>query len=443
MRANADAMVAFFLRRNSCRTFLAKRRWILTLTLVPLLTLWLDAPAGATDGHDMVEELVADDISVDHTVVQGPTEALEGMARQVASENDAPYEETLAMLVYQQKAGQLLTELDDSGHLPETFAGSEFPIDDPQTMIWYFKGEAPTGFIHEAAVAGVPGLSIKGSQRFSLNELIGLQDAAHDAVVEFGHNNVYSYFDLRTQKIILEVSDGTDQAGATQEREVFVNQKIQTALGLLDINIEIIDLWREPSVELMHAYGGAWFRDDGVDECTSAFIAYGAAGYGPLTAAHCEGLNQLADAGSGSSFSAAFASEHIGFWGDIEFHTSSHYSYAQFYISNTTRRTVTGRVANTAMSTNTAVCRYGRASANEDCGTVSAINTVATFFWGGNWVTARHMVDAINISGTGETVVDRCMRGQLRGASPTAGAIQMGTSSSVRSKMPNMGSGSR
>ncbi|RMH40841.1 MAG: hypothetical protein D6688_12360 [Alphaproteobacteria bacterium] len=258
---------------------------------------------GASDGglgpHPDGDVAASDDTAT----VLGPEAALEMTARSLADEAGVSYEDALGLVEYQQRATGLLTQLSDDGLLESSFAGSEF-VGDSAAMIWYFKGEPLADYPALAAQAGVGGVQIQTGQPYSLDELVDRQDAVHDAVVALGYENAYSYFDLASQAITVEVSDGPTLAVSAGAREASVRDAVADREGNIDVDLRIIDMPDGPRMELTHAHGGAWFRDDGVNECTSAFIASGSAGYRPLTAAHCEGLNQLADAGSGSSFSA-------------------------------------------------------------------------------------------------------------------------------------------
>ena len=238
--------------------------------------------------------------------VLGPTQALELSARMYAGEMGVTFAEAFKTLEFQQRATGFLQNLDESGELSPDFAGSEFPLDDDRVFVLYFKGDAPEEYVAAAKAAGIDAVRLEGGQQYSLDELIGLQDALHDATVALGYRSAYSSFDIRSQVITVEVSDGPTRAPSDGQRRTAVKGAVIGELGieLADAAFEFSERPDGPAIELTHAYGGATMRGPGVGNCTSAFIASGPSGYGPLTAAHCEGIIYLADAGSGASFPA-------------------------------------------------------------------------------------------------------------------------------------------
>ncbi|MGI9610126.1 MAG: hypothetical protein ACR2NL_07505, partial [Acidimicrobiia bacterium] len=158
---------------------------------------------------------------------------------------------------------------------------------------------------------------------------------------------------------------------------------------------------------LEHGYGGAMMRLSNDDfECTSGFVVRRSSDWleGVLTASHCEGLTQMdennTEGGTNLTFSAPWKGEHIGAYGDVEWHSTTHDDFPQFWATDYVRHTQRGRVYNFQIGLNDDVCRYGR-STGLDCGVVDNVNVSHTFTWLGQTVTAQNLARTANMTSTG------------------------------------------
>lgn len=125
-------------------------------------------------------------------------------------------------------------------------------------------------------------------------------------------------------------------------------------------------------VEEQHSRGGNWLRDDGVRECTSGWSVSRPNGDGIVTAAHCTGLNEFEQPGI-TPYGMTFRDQERGSGGDVEYHTTTHVEYAEFYSNATTIRNVNGIRTTSSMDGNS-VCVYGRSSNTRSCShTVTAV----------------------------------------------------------------------
>ncbi len=388
---------------------------VVALVLVPNM-----APSGAQSGpagkdqppSAPVEEIApADDPApADNVKVLSGSEAQSQDAEAISTASGEPVAETAEKLAFQQRV------LDIIGSLPpeilsESYAGAVFMFPESRATL-YFKGAVPEEAQARRDAANIANLDLVGGQKYSLDELSRRQNVVHDAFVELGFTQLVSQFDVVSQVITTEVAL---HPGRPDLRGQALRDAVRASAREKGIEIEP-DLLRiierpapEPLTILEHSWGGAGLRVNGVFNCTSAFTVKRASDgvEGTLTASHCEGLNQMDENdGSGGvtlTFSAPFASEHIGTFGDIEWHTTSHVDYPEFWSTATSRRPVQGRIANSQISQNAFVCHFGRSS-GYSCGNVSSVSTNSTFEWagcGGCTVTARDMVAVVNANSAG------------------------------------------
>lgn len=127
-------------------------------------------------------------------------------------------------------------------------------------------------------------------------------------------------------------------------------------------------------------------RDGGVNECTSGWsvrrISDGATGV--VTAAHCEGIDRFVQTGVGAYSAPFLAPEHIGPWGEVEWHTTTHVELAEFYATSTSIRNVTAIEPYGDVMVDESVCVYGRDTDTRNCSLdVRFTRVLATFFWEG------------------------------------------------------------
>ena len=117
-------------------------------------------------------------------------------------------------------------------------------------------------------------------------------------------------------------------------------------------------------------------RDDGADECTSGFTVRknGTSVDGVLTAAHCSGLNQYREP-TGLVYSMSYQAAANPGWGDVEWHTTTHTEYDDFYYSklHNSRIDVTGMLQSWQFDYGDIVCAFGRVSGAMGCDTINGL----------------------------------------------------------------------
>lgn len=384
-----------------------KRRRLLVFLAVVAFAVIAVASAAAARG----EEDVNDPDYLDGTPVLGREEALAFDAKTIAEEEGLSLEVVLDRFDLQIAVDDVIAAMPEDAM--KTSYASHMMVHEatkPGAAI-FFKGDVPPEVEQLVDKAGLIGVELRGGFKYTLDELVQRQTQAHYAVVALGFTNVYSTIDIQTQAVTVEValsSDKPELSGKALRDAIIGELDKAPPAERARFDANELQIVQYPVgtrlVELAHGYGGAGLSDDGVRECTSAFVVRRSSDSieGILTAAHCEGINQIeqnnANGGVDLTFSAPWKGEHIGNWGDVEWHSTTHDDFPEFWSDVDQRRTVSSRIANNQIGVNDVVCKYGRFG-GRDCGSVDAINTLATFEWLGSTVTAENMVDARSIVG--------------------------------------------
>lgn len=253
-----------------------------------------------------------------------------------------------------------------------------------------FTGEVPAAAT--TAIASMESLDanniiLTGDGLISMHDHIRRAELAAVALRDLGYEDAITFFDPTNQVLVIELQiapdapqpDTLEIVKAVQDR-VYAEQTENGEARFVDraALVDIADIkftiltGSGPMVIMAHSRGGNWLRDDGVRECTSGWSVNGASGDGIITAGHCNGLNQFEQPGV-TPYSMTFRSQVHGAGGDVEYHTTSHAEYAEFYSSASTIRDVTGlKTTNTMVGS--VVCVYGRASNVRTCDhTVEAV----------------------------------------------------------------------
>lgn len=113
----------------------------------------------------------------------------------------------------------------------------------------------------------------------------------------------------------------------------------------------------------------------GTATCTSGFTAFRGGQWGLLTAGHCpNATHQIV----GSTYGFSFVTEHVGSYGDAQFHASTdptRLNSIKIANSGPTYRTITSTAYPVAGAS---ICNFGRTRPNAACTTVAAVNVCLT-----------------------------------------------------------------
>ena len=122
-----------------------------------------------------------------------------------------------------------------------------------------------------------------------------------------------------------------------------------------------------------HTYGGAkTFKYGETGYCTTGFTVSGSED-GVLTAGHCSNSRTYEEYPGATPYTLTFKGQYVGYYGDVQWHSSSHVEYDDFYYQSTTRQDVSGVKSASTFAYGDTVCRYGRKTGN-DCYELAAWN---------------------------------------------------------------------
>jgi hypothetical protein len=237
-----------------------------------------------------------------------------------------------------------------------------------------FTGEVPSEVAREVQQRGqLDTIALTGNGMITIADHISRAELAAEALVDLGYKNAITFFDFKNNvlRTELKLPEGVaplnklDLVNALRNR--VQGSRLQGRAAMVDardINLTILT-GSGPIITLQHSRGGNWLRDDGVRECTSGWSVFGPNGDGIITAGHCTGLNQFEEPGV-TPYGMSFQSEHRGSGGDLEYHTTIHDEYDDFYATASDIRDVTHIRATNTMVGNS-VCVYGRSSNSRSC----------------------------------------------------------------------------
>jgi hypothetical protein len=247
---------------------------------------------------------------------------------------------------------------------PDQFVGSSLAATPEGKPTLYLKGEASRALLELVGKSGVE-VAIDEGQPYSRQELEKRSQDIHRALVALGYRNVSSGPDI--------TSHGGISAFVAAQSGLESNSDAILALLPHDLRH---DLTLTVSASLnggdKDAFGGMKIRDDGTPVCTSGFSVFRLSdGVGGVTTAgHCPNaaLNEIVHPGHGVHALTNFRGQHLGQWGDVQWHSSDQFEPDDFLVTGIARdvSAVEG-IANIAV--NEAVCFMTIFSPNphEDC----------------------------------------------------------------------------
>ncbi|GII80156.1 hypothetical protein Sru01_51380 [Sphaerisporangium rufum] len=386
-------------RRAGARTTMVGLLVLGGLSALPPLAAQADPAPTAGGRPDVVAETTP---PADGALIT-PEQALERDAAAAAKLAHVSIPEARRRLLVQQKVSNFVDSLPEDVRA-RTYAGGrlDFTASTPATL--YFKGQVP-----EAVQArAIPEAKLAGGMKYSFEEMADRQNAMHAAVNDLGFSQVQSTFDLTTQRVELDVVQRPDRPDLRGQQ---LRDKLtaRMAANRSAAATPAFTIKEHPAGTVLAApstgYGGSSMRSSGVFQCTSAFVVRRTSDQaeGVLTAAHCEGINQMDEnnslGGVVSTFTAPFVSEHIGVNGDIEWHTTTgHDDVPQFWDTVATRRAVTSRISSSGYLDGAYVCHYGRTSGTS-CGSINNTNATINFPWAGCGGCTKTAYNMVGVSG--------------------------------------------
>lgn len=235
---------------------------------------------------------------------------------------------------------------------PDVFVGSVAPDDWNGNPVIYIKGAVDQVLLSELNARNIDVIDM---QPYSLIELKQKQARVHSNLSDQGYKYIATSFDIREGVVKVKVTPA--------------DNIIAKPLLIDDVVITFED---EP-VAIHHAsFGGMVAASNGSLVCTTGWLVVssvylGTSSYsGPSTAGHCSGVDDVSYPGSRNT--SVLIREHVGFWGDMEWHSTNSPTVANFYASENEVRpvhTVQQSVGNIVVGE--PLCLYGRASNQRDC----------------------------------------------------------------------------
>lgn len=339
------------------------RRLIVFLALTSLLLLAI--PGAAHEGETHRE----DEVQVDPPVavrMQSPGEAAIADAKAVAEASGAPLDAVLRGLAHQDRFDQVLLQVGE--RYGEIYAGA-YTDNFPQSVSTIrIKGQVPAALMELVAASGEP-VEIVGGAPHSWQELTTLGREVSLLLQEEGHPGAVTWIEVREGRINATVPftrrSAAEITGQVLARVVERQPETARLLSTDTLRIEVA----APGTELgvgEHTYGGGEALDDGFRECTTAFtVNLAGGGTGVLTAAHCNGINQYRQ-NDGLTYSMPWLDEHVGTYGDMEIHSSTHIEPDDYYADFNMLRDVSGISPITAYNVGDWICKFGRTT-GRDC----------------------------------------------------------------------------
>lgn len=242
----------------------------------------------------------------------------------------------------------------------------------------------PAAHGHVVFVGGVPELaadlvadpnvSVKGGAVLSMGEQYHLVRDLAGAMEELGLRAMTAY-DHRTQRI--RVRHEPEPTRGFVNKQVVVDAVARRlgrppTVGTADFDLEeVAEASLTPTATVR---GGTTLQDDGSFECTSGFAVANSSGVrGLLTAAHCNGLNQVVVSVTHSmSFQAQVSTYSQG---DVEWHSTAGSEIGSFFADSSNIRDVEA-AQHTSFQVGSTVCHYGRGSNVRTCNhSVDSVNS--------------------------------------------------------------------
>ena len=318
-------------------------------------------PAAAAVGSDV--QLTQDDHAADGRVLSA-AETHDEMARMAAESFGIPQSVASQAIRHQQTMDSIQSAIRALN--PDGYGGAvHADLPDIGTTVYVAAADVEAARL---LVADQENVSIAVASH-SLEDLIEGHVAAAEALVARGMDvdDFITQVDVALGSVVVRLVDTTP---AIED----LTRELESAAGV-SIVARVVSAEELRHVET-HTYGGGQLRDDGADECTSGFTVRknGTSVDGVLTAAHCSGLNQYREP-TGLVYSMSYQAAANPGWGDVEWHTTTHTEYDDFYYSklHNSRIDVTGMLQSWQFDYGDIVCAFGRVSGAMGCDTINGL----------------------------------------------------------------------
>ncbi len=266
----------------------------------------------------------------------------------IAGQKGWTIENTTRHMTDQERFGDLQDAIE--AQYAAVFSGAEFATRPGGRSYLRFKGVVPAG-ARELATASGLNVGLTGNRKFSATELGNRATALATFFRDRGYEQV-AVVVLPTGRIVVSISG--------QRRSDI------TLPLLLRSGTRVTYTDQDVSVDL-HTYGGAEVSSP-TSECTSGFsVEHETTGEtGATTAAHCDGMDLYVQPLTNISYDFDFEDQHIGLFGDVEWHSTPNHSDLAEYFANVTDQREVNSVETSAAVNNT-YCVFSRQQSTRIC----------------------------------------------------------------------------
>lgn len=299
-------------------------------------------------------------------------EALEQDARSYAVEYNVSLDEAVRRLRAQEEQGETVSRLRAAN--PGRFAGLWLEHHPEFRLVVRLKGNVPAGPEFRGLTGGspTPVAFVTGASAAEAEVLDLIQSSLPRFRAMFPGLMATDY-DVHNGDIVLTVHAKGAGGQSAKARGAALTRQVGHP-----VRVEVIDAPERDQ----HTRGGANLSD-----CTAGFVVANSAGTrGVTTAAHC-GPTQTYYEFGGVSYPAVFVAERWDADEDVQWHTTEHDEYPEFYADlTTTARVLTGRRLRSSTAVGNTVCHRGRTT-GYSCGSVESTTHQPTYAGACNGVT--------------------------------------------------------
>ena len=297
------------------------------------------AIAGATEGEAPPDAM-------------GASEARTVDAEIIAADRGWSLDDTVAHLADQERFGELTLRLRE--RFPDRFSGAEFAAAPAGTSYVHFTGQVPPA---AQAMAQESQLDVELAGGRKHTEL-QLRERSVDVVGFYASRGITDAGSavLPNGRIAVTVNPGS--SGDVPDLPPALRD---------GVDVEVV---AKPVTDDFHTYGGRWIFDTTGGSCTTGFSVDDlfSSDTGITTAAHCNGMDSMVHDDAPSPSSAPFQDQHLGLFGDFEWHTAlNHGEFANYYADVGELREVNSVESWGSINVNNTYCVYSRVNGTRTC----------------------------------------------------------------------------
>ncbi|MEX2236365.1 MAG: hypothetical protein WEB00_02330 [Dehalococcoidia bacterium] len=292
--------------------------------------------------------------------ITSPVDALKADNTTIAAQLGRTVADTAQFTADHRRFSELLVYL--AQNWEATFGGG-WSVENPDFAFFVrFVGAVPPEAETKATELGID-VSFLDDGELSQKGLEVASTRLHDALLALGSQEVVTSYWIEGQEV---EATATPPPGledlTTSELIALLPEEVREGR----VSIEFI---AGPIGTDDHTFGGGRMLNNGSFRCTAGFVVYSGGTRGITTAWHCSGIDQYEEPG-GIAYSSSRQGEHRDEYGDVEWHTTSHDEYAEFFADVDDRRAVLSQEASFGLSEGEPICGFGWATGDRKCSQV-------------------------------------------------------------------------